>query len=205
MLDVRRHNLWGAHDMVRLVALLLIALVTCQSHPAIAQTAKSSLQKQPVAGSGDSDEHILREAAELARSSQRGTESKAAALKGYERLLSQHPGSNAAPLLRALRDGLREKRAETELRIAMFYLLERGNRRASESRLTFILENYSTFSRLDEVLFQLSVIQVETGRSTDAIASLEKLVARFTRSPRTREARARLAALKSLPWVSRHR
>ena len=188
--------------MIGRSAILVVALFACDVHPAIAQTAKQSQHSLPVAAPNVSDEQILREIAELARSTYRGSEARAAALKGYERLLSQHPGSSAAPLLRTLRDGLLEKRANTELKVALFYLLQRGNKRAAESRLNFIRENYPQFTRIDEVLFQLSVIQVDTGRAADAIASLEILITRFTLSPRTREARARLAALKSLPSVT---
>ena len=80
----------------------------CSSQPARAQSAGPSPQPLSTPAPAVSDDRVLREAAELARFGQRGSNARAIALKGYERLLLQNPCSAAAPLLRALRDDLRE-------------------------------------------------------------------------------------------------
>jgi Outer membrane lipoprotein len=89
-----------------------------------------------------SEEEALKEAAELIRQSRRGSEGLVAAERGLARLLEAYNDSTIAPLLAALLDGVREKLAEKDLSIAMFYMYKRSAYRAAEGRLEGIKSEY---------------------------------------------------------------
>jgi outer membrane protein assembly factor BamD (BamD/ComL family) len=92
---------------------------------------------------------------------------------------------------------MHEKQAADNLGIAMFYLNKRSDARAAESRLREIVRRHPRYSRLDEVLYQLGVIEYESGRRSEAISTLERLVTEFKLSPRTKDARAELRKYKA--------
>lgn len=183
--------------MRRLRGFILIVLTTALALTTVAQTNKSSDQSQRAQPKATDEDEILREAAALVRFGLRGSEAEGAARIGMERLLAKQADSKAAPLLRVLLNAMREQQATTELKIAMFYLNERGNKRAAELRLQGITTRHPNYARLDEVFFQLSVLQYEAGRRADAETTLEKLVTQFKHSPRRREAYATLAGLRA--------
>ncbi len=143
------------------------------------------------------EDEALKKAAELIRQSRSGSEALAAAENGLAGLLEEHRDSRIAELLAALLDGVREKRAAQNLSIAMFYLNERSAYYAAEARLKFIRGEYPNYSRLDEVLYQLALLQIATGRSAEAEETLQELLKRPKLNPRAREARDKLEALKS--------
>jgi outer membrane protein assembly factor BamD (BamD/ComL family) len=139
------------------------------------------------------DEEIIREAIDLVRRAQwGGSEGLAGAARRLTRLLEDNSDSTTTPLLQALLDGMHEKQAAQSLAIAMFYLSKRDSARVAESRLAEIVRRYPRYSRLDDVLYQLSVIEYESGRRSEAIATLERLVTEFKFSPRTKDALASL-------------
>jgi outer membrane protein assembly factor BamD (BamD/ComL family) len=144
-----------------------------------------------------SEEEALKEAAELIRQSRRGSNGLAAAERGLARLLEEHGDSTIAPLLAALLHGVQEKRAEVDLSIAMYYLYNRADYQAAEGRLKGIMSEFPTYSRLDEVLYQLALLQIETGRAAEAEETLQELLNRPRFSPRARDARDKLDALRS--------
>jgi len=143
-----------------------------------------------------SEDEALKEAAELIRKSRWGSEGLGAAEKGLARLLEEHRDSTIAELLAALIDGVQEKRAGHDLSIAMFYMYERSAYTAAEGRLKGIRSEYPKYSRLDEVLYQLALLQIETSRNADAEETLQALLNRFKFSPRARDARDKLELLK---------
>ena len=96
----------------------------------------------------------------------------------------------------AILDGMHEKDATQNFKLAMFHLHKRRNKEAAEMRLRHIVEKYPKYSRLDEVLYQLSLLENETNRRADAIQTLERLIKGYELSPRISEAQAKLKALK---------
>jgi outer membrane protein assembly factor BamD (BamD/ComL family) len=144
-----------------------------------------------------SEEAALREAAELIRQSQFGGESLGAAEIGLARLYKEHRDSRIAELLAALLDGAHEKRAEQDLCIAMYYMYKQSNYPAAEHRLKLITSEYPKYLRLDEVSYQLAIIQIETGRAAEAEKTLQGLLARFGCSARARDAQEKLESLRS--------
>lgn len=140
------------------------------------------------------DVEIIREAIALVRRSWRGTEGLAGAAGGLTRLLENNRDSTTTPILQALLDGMHERQAAQSFAVAVFYIIKRSSSRGAESRLTEIVRRYPRYSRMDDVLYQLSVIEYESGRRAEAITTLERLVTNFKFSPRTKEA---LASLKT--------
>jgi outer membrane protein assembly factor BamD (BamD/ComL family) len=144
-----------------------------------------------------SEEEALKEAAELIRQSRHGSEGLVAAERGLAQLLEAYRDSTIAPLLYALLDGAREKLAEKDLSIAMFYMYKRSAYRAAEGRLEGIKSEYPNYSRLDEVSYQLALLQIETGRRAEAEDTLQGLLNQHKFSPRARDAQDKIEALRS--------
>jgi hypothetical protein len=144
-----------------------------------------------------SEEDALKEASELIRNSHFGSEGLAAAETGLWRLLEKHSESRIAYILSALLEGVQEKRAARSLNIAMYYTYERSDYKAAEARLQEIRYDYPKYSRLDEVLYQLAIVQIETGRGAKAEETLQMLLEQQGGAPRARDARKKLEALKS--------
>ncbi len=141
------------------------------------------------------DEDIIRGAIDLVRRAHwGGSEGLGSAARRLTRLLEDNRDSATIPLLRALLDGMNEKQAAHLLAVAMFYIDKRTHARGAELRLTEIVRRYPRYSRLDDVLYQLSIVEYESGRRSEAITTLERLVAEFKLSPRTKDA---LASLKT--------
>jgi outer membrane protein assembly factor BamD (BamD/ComL family) len=162
-----------------------------------ASTASQNPEAQAAqAVSDSSDEGVLTTAAALMRRGQYGSESSGAALRGMATLLANHHDSAVAPLLAALLDGMRERDAAHNLMLAMFYLYKHGSKEGAESRLRLIVERYPKYSRLDEVLYQLSLLEYESDRRAAARQTLGRLISGYELSPRIREAQAKLKALK---------
>jgi len=144
-----------------------------------------------------SEEEALKEAAELIRQSHFGSEGLGAAEKGFWRLLEKHRDSRIAYVFSALLEGVQEKQAERDLSIAMFYMYKRSNYQAAEHRLKGITDRYPKYSRLDEVLYQLALLQIETSRVAEAEETLQRLLNRPGFNARAKEARDKLEALRS--------
>ena len=144
-----------------------------------------------------SEEEAVKEATELIRQIRSGGEALGAGEIGLTRLLEEHRDSKIEPLLTALLDGVREKQAAHDLDIAMFYMYKRSAYPAAEARLKGITDRYPKYSRLDEVLYQLAILQIETGRRAEAEETLQGLLDRPGFKPRSWDAREKLEALRS--------
>jgi len=144
-----------------------------------------------------SEEEAVKEATELIRRIRSGGEALGAAEIGFTRLLEEHRDSEIEPLLTALLDGVREKQAAHDLDIAMFYMYKRSAYPAAEARLKGITDRYPKYSRLDEVLYQLAILQIETGSRAEAEETLQGLLDRPWFKPRSWDAREKLEALRS--------
>ena len=173
--------------------MVLIAMSLLTPAPIASQNPES---QTATAASKSADEELLRTAAALVRQSQYGSESFAAAMQEITTLLTKHSDSVVAPLLAAILDGMHEKDATHNFNVAMFYLYKHGSQEAAESRLRRIVEKYPKYSRFDEVLYQLSLIESESDRRAEATQTLERLISGYELSPRIHEAQAKLKILK---------
>jgi len=144
-----------------------------------------------------SEEEAVKEATELIRQIRSGGEALGAAEIGLSRLLEEHRDSKIEPLLTALLDGAHEKLAAHDLDIAMFYMYKRSAYPAAEARLKGITDRYPKYSRLDEVLYQLAILQIETGRRAEAEETLQGMLDRLGFKPRSWDAQVKLEALRS--------
>lgn len=176
-------------------ALSLLLIVIVPSHSDLrAQNPTSEIDRTK----RSTDEEIIRQATDLVHLAESGgSEGLGAATGRLQRLLDDNRDSVTAPILHALLDGMYEKRATQQLQIAMFYLHTRAKVRPAESRLREIVNRYPHYSRRDEVLFQLSLIEYESGRRAEAIGTLERLAAGQAFSPRAKDARASLKTYRA--------
>lgn len=188
----------GAMSMIDLktVSLTLLLIVMLAPVDLAAQEPKPAAAG-PRATKPPTDEEIVRQAIDSLRLAQFGSEGLAAATGRLKLLLDDNRDSVTAPLLRALLDGVEEKRASQQLQAAIFYLDQRGKVRPAELRLRDIMSRYPRYSRRDEVLYQIGIIEYETGRRSDAINTLERLVTEFTSSPRAGDARTNLKSYRA--------
>ena len=178
--------------ILSIMALLAISFVIPTSIASQDQKAESSALV-----SESDNEALLRTVATLVRQSQRGGESFGAAMRELTILQEKHHDSVMAPLLTVILDGMHEKDATHIFMVAMFDLYKRGAKEAAEFRFRDIVEKYPKYSRMDEVLYQLSLLESESSRPEEAIQTLERLVSEFEFSPRISEAQSRLKALKA--------
>ena len=144
-----------------------------------------------------SDEEAIKEATELIRQSHFSSEGLPAAEKGLWRLLEEHRDSRIAYILSTLLESVQERQALHELNIAMFYMYKHPAPIAAEGRLKGIISKYPKYSRLDDVLYQLALLQIETGRGAEAKETLQGLLNRPGFNSHAMEARDKLEALKS--------
>jgi outer membrane protein assembly factor BamD (BamD/ComL family) len=178
--------------ILSVMALLAMSFVISTSIASQDQKTEISV---PVSESDN--EALLRTVATLVRQSQYGGESFGAAMREFTILEEKHRDSVMAPLLAAILDGMHEEAAMHEFKIAMFNLYKRGAKEGAELRLRYIVEKYPKYSRMDEVLYQLSLLESESSRPEEAIQTLERLVSEFEFSPRISDAQSRLKALKA--------
>jgi hypothetical protein len=151
-----------------------------------------------VARQTSSEEEALKKVVELMRDTPWKLDARYRAEKGLALLLKEHRDSTISGLLAALLEGVQEKQAEHNLSIAMFYMYKRTAYSSAESRLKLIVNDYPNYSRLDEVLYQLALLQIETGRRAEAEETLQGLLSRPRLNFRVRDAWDKLEALKSM-------
>ncbi|MBO0725233.1 MAG: tetratricopeptide repeat protein [Blastocatellia bacterium] len=144
-----------------------------------------------------SEEEAVKEATELIRQSHFSSEGLPAAEKGLWRLLEEHRDSRIAYILSTLLESVQERQALRELNIAMFYQYKRSAYQAAEGRLKGILSKYPKYSRLDDVLYQLALLQIQTGRGAEAKETLQKLLNQPGFYLRAMDAREKLESLGS--------
>src|SRR5262245_42736650 len=114
-------GIFGGH-MAKLFYASVLALLLFTSGVLSSAFSQSINVETNNAIQSTSEEDALKEAAELIRQSRRGSNGLAAAERGLVGLLEAHSDSTIAALLATLLDGVRDKRAEVDLSIAMYYL-----------------------------------------------------------------------------------
>jgi outer membrane protein assembly factor BamD (BamD/ComL family) len=182
---------------VREIRVFIYVVLITLSIPIPISTAPQYPETRPFfAVSQSDDEELLKTVAALVRQSQYGSEPFGAAMREITNLLAKHHDSAWAPLLSAILEGMHEKDATHNFKVAMFYLYKRGSKKAAEMRLRHVVDKYPKYSRLDEVLYQLSQLEEETNRGREAIQTLERIIKDYEFSPRKREAKSKLMVLK---------
>lgn len=180
---------------LRILSIMVLLALSFVIPTSIASQHQKTESPPPVSESDN--EALLRTVATLVRQSQYGSESFGGAMHELTILQEKHRDSVMAPLLAAILDGMHEKDATHHFVIAMFNLYKRGAKEGAELRLRYIVEKYPKYSRIDEVLYQLSLLEYESNRRAKAIQTLERLTSGYEFSPRISEAQSMLKALKA--------
>jgi outer membrane protein assembly factor BamD len=117
------------------------------------------------------------------------------ALIEFRKVLTNYPLSEEAKLAQA-------KISECEERLAAHYFMigqhyyQRKAYRASTNRLTEILTNYPTFSKMDEVYYYLADSYFKWNKIEESIPYFTKLVTDFPESKYAKKAQNRLAEIE---------
>lgn len=116
------------------------------------------------------------------------------ALKDFEKVVSEYPGSEYATQAKEKIAACRDRLAEHELNVAVFYV----KRRAYDSalpRLKKIVEDYPSFSQADEVLFQIGECLTKLGKKEEAISYFQKVSGSRPQGPLALKASERIKQL----------
>lgn len=103
------------------------------------------------------------------------------ALEAFQELIRVYPASEYAAKAEEQIDEIRVRLAEHEFHVAHFYF-RYGNPQATVSRLSYLLENYPEFPRLDEVYYYLGRAHARLGHGDEARSWFTKLKEEFPRS-----------------------
>jgi outer membrane protein assembly factor BamD len=123
------------------------------------------------------------------------------ALKWVNRMLSEQPDSDFAPIVRQYKREIEETLAEGDLRVARFYA-DKGNIAGEKGRLKTIIDEYPDFSRLSEVFFDYANIMEKYEDFEEAALYYKKIFSGMPFSKNYEEAKQRLLALnKPVPAV----
>ena len=99
-------------------------------------------------------------------------------------LVSRYPDCGRTADAKARLDEVRERLAETNLRVAMFYYQQREAWAGVEDRLKEIIEKYPNFSKMDEVLYWIGQTEVQREDTEQAGKYFAELARRFPNSER---------------------
>ena len=173
------------------IALVLACIVSFGSLGQFAVQAGASAQNN-LESQRMGDDALADEASRLIYRSRGGSEGLAAAVKQMTELVDSHRDSRLLPLLSATLSQMQEQHATHLLKVATFYRFRRHAPRAAEGKLRQILESYPKYSRLDEVLYQLAMLERETGRREEAATLLQRIVRDYGALPRAKDAQVQL-------------
>ena len=123
------------------------------------------------------------------------------ALTEFQRLLDLYPQSPYAEQARARITEARQSLARSEFMAGHFYQKTRELCRASIARYQVILKEYPDYKSTDEVLFRLSECLQASGRGTEAMPHLSRLLEEYPNSPFADQAKQLMAAAASAPPV----
>jgi outer membrane protein assembly factor BamD (BamD/ComL family) len=177
--------------------LLLLSLV---SFPAYCQDSTTNL----------SDSSVLRcsqeqfeDAAHIYRDTVRNRDARENKLK---KILDECPDAGWYDQVSEFLRSAREDRAQVLLEIAAYYqnLICEGKPRglkAAESRYKQIVQQYSQFSKIDDVLIRLGDVQTARGEFDDAWLTYTKLINEFPASNLVKTAFQRLQVLQEIRLI----
>ena len=132
------------------------------------------------------------------RSSDRDQDSTRNAVEELEKLIDLYPSSPHAETGRELLLDCNETLADHEYRIGRFYMTARKHCLGSIARFKGVLENYPTFSRTDEVYWDLGEAYVMCGAPLQAMPYYKELIDNYPSSDLKDDAEKRLGALQAM-------
>ena len=180
--------------MTNLFCASALATLLCAS-AGLPNTSSPTNVETNVTRQASSEEEAVKEATELIRQSHFSSEGLAAAEKGLWRLLEEHRDSGIAYVLSTLLESVQERQALTMFNIVMFLQYKRSAYQPAEGRLKGILSKYLKYSRLDDVLYQLALLQIKNGLGAEGKETLQKLLNKPGYFPRIMDAREKLESL----------
>jgi len=118
------------------------------------------------------------------------------AVEELGKLIELYPSSPYAETAKELLRDCNELLAEHEFRVGEFYLKVRKHCSASIARLKGVVEDYPTFSRADEVYFQLAEALTLCGQPSEALPYYKQVVDNYPMSDFKDDAEERLGSLQ---------
>lgn len=129
-------------------------------------------------------------------SADRDQEPTRTAVEELQKLIELYPSSPYAETGNELLRDCNELLAEHEHRVGEFYLNVRKHCRSSIARLKGVVENYPTYSRVDQVYFQLAEALTMCGQPTEALPYYQRVVDNYPTSDYKDDAEERLGTLR---------
>ncbi len=121
----------------------------------------------------------------------------------FKKFLEDYPDSELAPTAREFLREVQENRAASIHDVANFYLEQRKNYLAAESRYKEVISNYPNFSRADEALYNLGLSLENMGRIEEASVYYARVASEYPFSQFAEEAQEKLILLeKPVPAVN---
>ena len=117
------------------------------------------------------------------------------ALREIETFMRNYPASQLMPEGVKLEREIRDRLAESELRVGVFYYRYR-NYAGAIQRLSGVMKSDPAYTRRDSVYFFLGETYYKVGKLADALPYYEKLVAEFAVSEHLEDAKKRIAEIK---------
>jgi outer membrane protein assembly factor BamD len=117
-------------------------------------------------------------------------------LAEYERLLEAYPSSQYAEQTRARIGTCRQSLARADFMAGLFYQRTRRAYRAAASRYQAVLDEYPDYDSIDEVLFRISQVLYLSGRVSEALPHLSKLLEVYPASQWADDARELLSEIQ---------
>jgi outer membrane protein assembly factor BamD len=115
-------------------------------------------------------------------------------LEEYQRLLELYPASTYIEKARTRIKDCRQSLGRAEFLAGFFYQRTRQSYRAAIARYQAILSDYPDYDQLDEVLYRLGECLCLSGRPTEALPQLSRLIEEFPQSDRVDDARDMMSA-----------
>jgi len=117
----------------------------------------------------------------------------------FQRLLDLYPESSNAEQARARITEARQSLARAEFLAGYFYQRTRELCRASIARYEVVLKEYPDYRALDEVLFRLAECLQASGRGTEALPHLGRLLEEYPKSSWAEPAKQLMTAAAAAP------
>jgi len=133
------------------------------------------------------------------RSPDRDQEPTQLAVEEFEKLIELYRNSRYAEEGRVLLEECYERLAESEFNIGWFYLKTRKHCRASIPRFRKVVEEYPSYTNMDEVQFRLGEALLACLQPQEAMAHFEQVVNNYPESEFHEDAQTILASMASQP------
>jgi len=116
------------------------------------------------------------------------------ALREIKKFLQQFPDSDYVPIAKQFKIEVEESLARADLGVGQFYA-DRGNNAGARGRFQTIVDEYKSFSGLDDVYFRLASVFEKSNNPEQASVYYGRIVAGYPFSRFSDDAKARLNAM----------